>query len=265
MRYTEPDPGTVPAHAKNSCAARIEELRRQLAELKGAGAWQSRRREALASFRASPSGRSSWRCWCSSRSRFSPATFRCRSAARVIAGEAHEQEQALPRVEVIAGGARLAARANCSCPATSRPITEAPILARADGYIRTRMVDIGDRVQAGQPLAEIEAPELDRAGSRRPRPALQQAQAALDQAQANYEQGKADMELARVTAQRWASLVAQGRGFAAGERSVSGAVSSSQIAGVQSLEKAIAAQRSNVAAAAGQSRAAREDAELSAW
>ena len=46
-------------------------------------------------------------------------------------------------------------------PGNIQAITEAPILARADGYVLRRMVDIGDRVRAGQTLAEIEAPEMD--------------------------------------------------------------------------------------------------------
>ena len=139
------------------------------------------------------------------------------------AAEAHEQEQALPRVEVIEVG-RSSHNSELELPGNIQAITEAPILARADGYIQRRMVDIGDRVQAGQPLAEIEAPELDEQ-VRQAKASLQQAQAALEQALANYEQGKANMELARVTAERWTSLVGQRRGLAAGERPVSGAVS----------------------------------------
>ena len=46
-------------------------------------------------------------------------------------------------------------------PGNIRAVTEAPILARAEGYLKTRYVDIGDRVTEGQLLAEIEAPDLD--------------------------------------------------------------------------------------------------------
>ena len=35
------------------------------------------------------------------------------------------------------------------------------VLALASGYIVKRLVDIGDRVLAGQVLAQIEAPEID--------------------------------------------------------------------------------------------------------
>ena len=77
------------------------------------------------------------------------------------------------------------------------------------------MVDIGDRVHAGQPLAEIEAPELDEQ-VRQAKATVQQSQAALEQALANLQQGKTDLELARVTADRWSKLCRAGRGLATG-------------------------------------------------
>jgi len=48
-----------------------------------------------------------------------------------------------------------------SLPATTLGIRAANIFARANGYIETRKVDIGDRVKAGDLLAQITAPELD--------------------------------------------------------------------------------------------------------
>src|ERR1700722_3639280 len=60
-------------------------------------------------------------------------------------------------------------------PGNITPITEAYIFARAAGYLKQRYVDIGDRVGAGQKLADIEAPDLDLQVS--------QSQAALAQAQ----------------------------------------------------------------------------------
>jgi RND family efflux transporter MFP subunit len=109
------------------------------------------------------------------------------------------------------------------------------------------MADIGDRVQAGQPVVEIEAPELDQQVSQA-KAALEQARAALEGALANLEQGKANMELARVSAQRYASLVTQGA-VSRQENDVYQAQYQAQMAGVHALEKAIAAQQSNVAAA----------------
>jgi len=108
-------------------------------------------------------------------------------------------------------------------------------------------VDIGDRVRAGQPLAEIEAPELDQQ-LRQAQAALQTAEASLEQALANYEQGKANLELARVTADRWKTLAAEGV-VSKQDNDQRQAQLTAQAATVQALEKAISAQRSNVAAA----------------
>jgi len=164
----------------------------------------------------------------------------------LIASEAHEQERALPRVEVIAVG-RATDKSELELPGNIQAITEAPILARADGYIQRRMVDIGDRVRTGQPLAEIEAPEMDEQ-IRQAKANLLQAQAAVDQAVANYQRGRTDEELARVTAERWSALAAKGAvsrqendRYQAEHRSLSAAT--------QALDKAVALQRSNVAAA----------------
>jgi RND family efflux transporter MFP subunit len=164
----------------------------------------------------------------------------------LITHEAHEQEQALPRVDVVEVG-RSSQKSDIELPGNIQAITEAPILARADGYLRRRMADIGDRVEAGQPLAEIEAPELDEQ-VRQARASLQQVKSALDEAIANNEQGKANLEFARVAAERWNNLVARGV-VSRHENDQYQAQYRAQLAGVQSLEKAIAAQRSNVSAA----------------
>ncbi len=45
-------------------------------------------------------------------------------------------------------------------PGTVRPEKQATLYAKVAGYLKTIRVDRGDRVRAGQPLAELEAPEL---------------------------------------------------------------------------------------------------------
>jgi RND family efflux transporter MFP subunit len=164
----------------------------------------------------------------------------------LLIDEAQEHVQALPRVEVIEVK-RSSGKSELLLPGNIQAITEAPILARADGYIQKRAVDIGDRVTTGQALAEIEAPELDEQ-VRQAKATVQQAQAALDQASANLSQGKSDMELARVTAQRWSNLVTRGV-VSKQENDQYQAQYQSRVANVQSLEKAIGVQKSSVAAA----------------
>lgn len=77
-------------------------------------------------------------------------------------------------------------------PGTARAFTDAPIYARANGYLKKWYVDIGARVTQGQILAEIETPELDQQ---------------LRQARADLENARATMEMARTTADRWQTLL----------------------------------------------------------
>jgi RND family efflux transporter MFP subunit len=80
-------------------------------------------------------------------------------------------------------------------PGTARAFTDAPIYARASGYLKRWHVDIGSRVTQGQLLAEIETPELDQQ---------------LQQARADLQTARANMELARTTAGRWQALLKNG-------------------------------------------------------
>jgi len=88
-------------------------------------------------------------------------------------------------------------------PSNIQAIEETAIYARANGYIRERSVDIGDRVTAGKVLAQIDTPELDqelsqsRAALAQTRSGLAQAQASLTQARANLQQARAGLEQSR--------------------------------------------------------------------
>ncbi|MBV9768419.1 MAG: efflux RND transporter periplasmic adaptor subunit [Bryobacterales bacterium] len=132
-------------------------------------------------------------------------------------------------------------------PGNVQAFTDSPIYARSSGYLKQWNVDIGGRVKAGQVLATIEAPELDQQVTQA-KAALQQTKAALDQAIANQQQGKATEEIARVTAQRWQNLVAKGA-VSRQENDQYQAQYQAQVANLNALEQAIAAARSNIAAA----------------
>lgn len=94
-------------------------------------------------------------------------------------------------------------------PGNITPITEAYIFARAAGYLKRRYVDIGDRVAAGQKLADIEAPDLDQQVSQS-QAALAQAQGQLGQARALLEQLTATRDLAQITWKRYKVLTDAG-------------------------------------------------------
>jgi len=89
-----------------------------------------------------------------------------------------------------------------SLPATTSAFAAANVFARASGYIAKREVDIGDRVKAGQLLAEIVAPELDHQ--------IAQADATLGQLKSALQQAEANRELAKVTWDRDGPLVTKG-------------------------------------------------------
>jgi RND family efflux transporter MFP subunit len=163
----------------------------------------------------------------------------------IVNAEARQQEKAAPRVSVatllpVTGASQLV------LPGNIQAVTEAPILARTTGYIQTRKVDIGDRVQAGQVLAIIEEPDIDQQ-VQQARAAVEQAQAALDQALASQEQGKANTEIARITAERWGVLASQGV-VSRQENDQYQAQYKAQSANLAALGKAVAAARSNLAA-----------------
>jgi RND family efflux transporter MFP subunit len=89
-----------------------------------------------------------------------------------------------------------------SLPATTLAFASANIYARANGYIETRKVDIGDRVKAGDLLAQITAPELDHQ--------IAQNEATLSQNQATLQQTQASRDLAKATNDRDSGLVTKG-------------------------------------------------------
>jgi RND family efflux transporter MFP subunit len=108
-------------------------------------------------------------------------------------------------------------------------------------------VDIGDRVKAGQLLAEIDAPEIQDQ-VRQARATLQQARAAVDQSAANYERAQADEQLARVTADRWTALLAKGV-VSRQENDRYQSEYKSLAAATKAAEKALVMTKSNVEAA----------------
>ncbi len=129
---------------------------------------------------------------------------RPRQKRNVEAMEAAEAARGAPVVLVVK--AELApARGALVLPGSIEAITEAPIFARSEGYLQKRMADIGDRVDAGQLLAVVEAPEVDKQ-VQQAQATLSRAEAGLAQAKAALEQSGAQLKLAEVTAQRWNTL-----------------------------------------------------------
>jgi RND family efflux transporter MFP subunit len=100
------------------------------------------------------------------------------------------EAQAVPTVAIVAPSAAQD-HASLELPGRLEAYTRAPIYARVPGYLKSWQHDIGDKVRAGDALAEIDAPDLDQE--------LTQARAALSVAKANAK-------LAQISAERWQSL-----------------------------------------------------------
>ncbi len=88
-----------------------------------------------------------------------------------------------------------------SLPGTVRALEQTKIYPRVTGYVRKWLVDIGDRVTAGQLLVEIDTPELDAQ--------LSGARAQLAQAQAAVKQVTAQRDYSRSNTQRFETLADQ--------------------------------------------------------
>jgi len=118
-----------------------------------------------------------------------------------VAATAQQIRTIVPEVRVAAVRAS-DSNITVTLPATTTAFEAANIFARTSGYIEKRYVDIGDRVKAGDLLAQIVAPELDHQ--------IAQAKATLAQNQATLQQTQASRDLADVTNARDSKLVQQG-------------------------------------------------------
>jgi RND family efflux transporter MFP subunit len=123
-------------------------------------------------------------------------------------------------------------------PGTTEAFAQANIYARASGYISRREVDIGSRVNAGQLLVEITAPELDHQ--------IAQAEATLAQMNASLQQASANRDLAQATWDRDRPLVQKGW--------VTPQQGDTDRLGLQAREAAVAVAQANITAQEAQLR-----------
>ena len=163
-----------------------------------------------------------------------------------LAKEAKEDTAALPPVNVTIVE-QASGKSQLVLPGNIQAVTEAPVLARASGYIKTRLGDIGDRVKEGQLLAEIEAPELDQQ-VRQGKASEDQTKSTLEQAEANLQQGKTNRDIARLTWERWNALVAKGA-VARQDVDTYKAQYDAAESNMQSLDKAVNVARNNISVA----------------
>jgi multidrug efflux pump subunit AcrA (membrane-fusion protein) len=121
--------------------------------------------------------------------------------------------------------------------ATTQAIQDSIIYARISGYLIRRYVDIGDRVTAGQLLAEVDSPEVDEQ--------LRQARAELQQSEKALDLQRANLDLARTTVARYEAADAEG---AVAKQAVDQSVAMFRTAqaGVAAAEANVLAYKANV-------------------
>lgn len=107
-----------------------------------------------------------------------------------------------PLPVLVAQARRAPLQDHLTLPGEIKAYQETALYARTTGYLRRRLVDLGDRVRQGQLLAEVASPELDAQ--------LGQARADLGQAEAKQAEAETQLAFARTTARRWQSLRRQG-------------------------------------------------------
>jgi RND family efflux transporter MFP subunit len=100
------------------------------------------------------------------------------------------EAQAVPTVAIVSP-THAQDHATLDLPGRLEAYIRAPIYARVPGYLRSWKHDIGDKVKAGDVLAEIDTPDLDQQ---------------LAQARADLSVAEANAKLAQISAERWQSL-----------------------------------------------------------
>jgi HlyD family secretion protein len=93
-------------------------------------------------------------------------------------------------------------------PGHLEPLEEAPLYARIAGYVEKVQADIGDRVKAGQLLAQLSVPEMEEEAARKHALVIQaaaersQAEAAVKAAEAGVKTGQAKLVEAQAAVKR---------------------------------------------------------------
>ncbi|MEH1897473.1 MAG: efflux RND transporter periplasmic adaptor subunit [Nostoc sp.] len=140
---------------------------------------------------------------------------------------------------------------NLELPGSVVALNQTTVYARSTGYLRRWYADIGDRVRAGQLLAEIDSPDTDQQ--------VLQAKAELIQAQANVvqsraslakgvsdlKQARANLLIARQSWERWQVLVKQGA-VAQQDADTKYATYQANLANVEAAQNTVSSDSANV-------------------
>lgn len=122
-------------------------------------------------------------------------------ARRALEERTEELRGQTLRVQIVAPKVKASDRA-LTLTGSVEPLEETFVHPRASGYVRTWAVDLGDKVEAGALLAEIDTPELDQQ--------LEQARAQQAEATAKLAEARASQGLSAATLERYQALAPKG-------------------------------------------------------
>lgn len=122
-----------------------------------------------------------------------------RNAQKELASSTRTEGAALLRVQVKPPTVKSSDR-SMALPGSVHPLEETVVYPRVNGYVSKWQVDMGDKVEAGALLAEIEIREIDQQ--------LAQGRAQLAQAEASLVQAVANRDFALSTLERYKKLAA---------------------------------------------------------
>ncbi len=116
---------------------------------------------------------------------------------QAVAADSKHASPGQPRRVLVATvrPARAPLKRSTTQPAHVEPYETADLYAKASGYLGAIHVDIGDRVEKGQAVAELTIPEMDTQRAQK-RAAIRQAEAGTRQAEAAVEVARAGVEAA---------------------------------------------------------------------
>lgn len=122
-------------------------------------------------------------------------------ARAALLSERDRARTEVPRV-TLTQGKPVGAGKSLSLPGSLKGAEQTVLYARANGYVERWLVDLGARVEAGQLLAQLDTPELDRE--------VEQARASLAESAASLKEAEATRHFARVNLERFSALVPAG-------------------------------------------------------
>ncbi len=130
---------------------------------------------------------------------------------RILKADSQQVSHQAPRVDVV--WPHMEIGSDLTLPGNVQAVSEVTIFARASGYISRRYFDIGERVHAGQILADIESPEAKlqleqaQADTSKSRNTVLQSQADVEKQRAGVAQAQADSSRAAASTEQSRAMV----------------------------------------------------------